>query len=149
MKNNNMKNTEEEYENPENSLDVEDDDFYIQAKKRKPQIKAGTHEAVIKDITLVKNVETNYGGTPKVVDMYYVEFAVDGSTVKKRYTKTVENEKSNLFKLIKGLTGIDPRDGYAVKQLIGKECLITVVHNEDKRGNIWANISAVMPVPAK
>jgi len=31
---------------------------------------------------------------------------------------------------------------------MGQKCLVTIVHNEDTRGNIWENVEAVMPLPS-
>lgn len=121
-----------------------EDDFYVDMPKHIPKISEGTYTAKIQDITLEKDVEMNYGGVTKVKDVYWLTFAVNGSTVRKRYTKSA-HEKSNLYKTIKALTGEDPRKGYQVRQLIGQECLVTIVHKEDTRGNIWENVEAVMP----
>ena len=127
-------------------LEIEDleDDFYVEMSRRISKISEGTYTATIQNISLVRDVQTNYGGITKIRDMYWVTFGVNGSTVRKRYTKSV-HEKSSLYKTIKALTREDPRNGYDVRHLIGRECLVTIVHKVDMRGNIWENVEAVMP----
>lgn len=61
------------------------------------------------------------------------------------------HEKSNLRKVIHALIGAELTDqeaeSFDVEDLIGKECLVTVVHNEGKNGKIYANIGNTTVLP--
>jgi hypothetical protein len=70
-------------------------------------------------------------------------------TVGRTFTLSL-NEKSNLFKFLRGW-GLKPADlgtgRYDVAERLGKPCMLTVSHSEDSQGRTWANVEAAAPLP--
>ncbi|MGB8311310.1 MAG: hypothetical protein WCE81_05540 [Halobacteriota archaeon] len=58
---------------------LEADEFFVAAAKRTPKIGGGTYPATIEDISVERDVETNFGGVTKVQDTYWFKFSVNGS----------------------------------------------------------------------
>ena len=59
------------------------------------------------------------------------------------------HEKANLFKLLSGWLGLteeNKKDFDPEKDLLGKECMITVQHETSKKGNKFAKIMSVSPL---
>lgn len=46
----------------------------------------------------------------------------------------------------RALTADEKKDGYDVRQLLGKSCMLGVIHKE-KDGKTYSNINAIMPLP--
>lgn len=69
--------------------------------------------------------------------------------ISKTYTASL-GEKSNLRKDLEAWRGKKftkaEEDGWDAEQLLGKACLISVVHSE-KSGKTYANINSIMPLP--
>lgn len=67
-----------------------------------------------------------------------------------RYTASL-HEKAALRKILKGWRGRDftdiELDGFDLKNVLGKNCMINVVHN-DSGDKTYANIDSIMPLPA-
>lgn len=56
---------------------LEADEFFVAAAKRTPKIGGGTYPATIEDISVERDVETNFGGVTKVQDTYWFKFSVN------------------------------------------------------------------------
>jgi len=59
------------------------------------------------------------------------------------------NEKSNLYKFIKSWmpkTEIKKDSEIDLSKLLGKPCMINIVHNTAKNNNVYANIGSITPV---
>ena len=59
------------------------------------------------------------------------------------------NEKSKLHEIVKAWTGIvlSKDKDFDLSSLLGKEALVTVVHNQSSDGRVYANIAGVSGVP--
>lgn len=71
--------------------------------------------------------------------------------IKKRYTASLD-EKANLFKDVNSwrgrkLTPAEIEAKFQLRQVLGAACMLNIVH-EEKDGKTYANVSAVMPLPA-
>lgn len=56
-------------------------------------------------------------------------------------------EKANLRKVVEGIVGkLDKPSDFDVETLMGKECIVTIKHKEDKKGGIWPMISSTSPL---
>jgi len=98
------------------------------------------------EISLEKDIEMNYGGVTKVRDIYWFTFGV-----KRKYRmKVLCKECTRKEQFVQDNQGADRRgrtQGLSqVRQLTGQECLVTIVHKEDARGNICENVEAVKPI---
>lgn len=78
------------------------------------------------------------------------EFSGQPFLMTTRYTASL-HEKAALRKILKGWRGRDFNDteleGFDLKNVLGKNCLMNVVHNT-ANGKTYANIDSVMPLPA-
>lgn len=56
--------------------------------------------------------------------------------------------KSRLRKFLKSWLGGDPGGDYDLSELLGKPCLLSIIHNTNAKTNrTYANIGSVMPLP--
>lgn len=71
-------------------------------------------------------------------------------TVSKEYTASL-NQKARLRQDIESWRGKKFTEsevaGWEASQLLGKTCLINVVHNQSKNGKTYANVQSIMPLP--
>lgn len=59
------------------------------------------------------------------------------------------NEKSGLYKLLKPWLGEKALEDFDTASLVGRGCLINIVHSKDKNdpNKTWANVGGVLPLP--
>ena len=78
------------------------------------------------------------------------EKTTDGNPhyIGRRFTLSV-NEKSNLGKLIGGLRGkaLAKDEGFDVRTILGKPCLLNVTHEKSTKGNDYASVAGAGPLP--
>jgi hypothetical protein len=110
----------------------------IRRSVRQPKLDAGAYDAVIESVVPVDGVETRFG----VRDQIVVTFDVDGTSVKKRYNKSL-HPKSALYELIFELGG-DVGKEFDVAELEGKQCRVTIIHRMTDTGDVWENVDRVM-----
>lgn len=71
-------------------------------------------------------------------------------TISKNYTATLD-ERGNLRKDLAAWRGRDftPEElaGFDLKNIVGKSCLINIVHGKGQNGNVYANVGNVMALP--
>lgn len=105
---------------------------------RQPRLDVGVYDAVIESVVPVDGVETRFG----VRDQIVVTFDVDGTSVRKRYNKSL-HPKSALYGLIFELAG-DLGENFDVAELEDKPCRVTIVHRMTETGDVWENVDRVM-----
>jgi hypothetical protein len=139
--------------------------LYIKKQADKPKnkviIPSGSYLAKCVGIIDLGTQETSYEGKTKLV--HKVKFYFETLTKKavfstekgeepfmltKMYTASF-HEKAQLKKDLNSWLGIDVTtlEGFELSDLLGKTCLISVVHAQGKDGNTYANIATVMQVP--
>lgn len=122
-------------------------------------IPTGTHQAVcyaVWDLGMQKIIWNNQEKLQhKVVISWEInktistegEYKGKRFVISKKYTLSL-GEKSNLRKNLEGWSGKSLKayedKGFDLEQLIGKNCLINVIHEVSRDGKTYANISAVM-----
>ncbi len=121
----------------------------------------GTHQGVccdIVDIGLV-DVQQPDGKTKKVhkIDIVWQIPIVNEETgkrftVRKRYTLSL-SEKANLRKDLEAWRGKPfPKEivetGFDVENLLGVNAMLNVQHEAARNGNVYANVKAIMALPA-
>jgi hypothetical protein len=114
---------------------------------------AGLVKGVCVDVIDLGEEETPWGTKPKVklvweIDQKHPDF--DGPfRVNKKYTRSID-ERSNLCQDLESWRGKQftekERAGFDLEKLIGASCELNIVHNEDKKGQTWANVKAVLPL---
>lgn len=117
----------------------------------------GAHSAVCCDVQDLGDVEVTFNGHTSKKHMVRLVWQVneqmtDGRpfVVGQRYNLTL-NEKGNLRRDLqawrgKPFTEEQLKDGFDLEVLIGKCCLVNVIH-APKDGRVYANVTSIMPLP--
>lgn len=117
---------------------------------------AGTHAAVCCDVVDLGVVETTWQGETKRKHMIRICWQIDEARddgkpylLMKRFTLSL-HEKAALRHDLESWRGRAFTDAelaqFDVEAVIGKGCLINVVHR-DSKGDTFANVAAIMPLP--
>jgi len=116
----------------------------------------GSHPAVCVDVVDLGTLEVNYGGKSKKQHKIRVVWQIDENQedgkpfiVQQRFTLSL-HEKAGLRKVLESWRGKqftdDELQGFDVETVIGKPCLVNVVHAK-KDGSMYANVTSVMRLP--
>jgi len=116
----------------------------------------GSYGAVCVDVVDIGEV-TNEWGTKHCCEVVWEIDELDAETipidrfkVKKRYTASL-SEKANLFRDLTAWRGrkFTPEElaGFDLEQIIGKPCMIQVVHHLGSKGGVFANVNSVSALP--
>lgn len=120
-------------------------------------VPAGSHAAICYGFVHVGTQSSEkFASRPKIVILWEVpgeRININGKDlprgISKRFTATL-NEKGTLFKDLQSWRGrpFTPKelDGFDMANIVGKGCLINVVHQQTPRGT-FANVAGVMPLP--
>ncbi len=128
-------------------------------KKQYEKPESGAYNAVLVDTVDLGIVATKFGNKSKV-RIVWVLGKLDGSgyavdtegnpfRVMSELNATT-NEKSDLFKLIRGVLGAAPPAGpFDVEQLIGRNNQLFIVREKSQDGTKeYANVKGILPYPA-
>lgn len=118
---------------------------------------AGTHSAVCCDVVDLGVLEVSFGGETKkqhkVNLVWQIEEVMQDNRpylVRKRYTLSL-HEKAALRKDLEAWRGrpftSEELQGFDLEVLIGKPCMLSVIHNPGKAGGVFANVVAIMKSP--
>ncbi len=118
---------------------------------------SGTHIAVCCDVVDLGVLEVSFGGESKqqhkVNLVWQIEEVMSDNRpymVRKRYTLSL-HEKAALRKDLESWRGrtFTPEElqGFDLEVLIGKGCILSVIHNPGNKGGVFANIAAIMKLP--
>lgn len=133
-------------------------------KKVFDPVPAGNHVARVYRVLHIGTIPKNYKGEEKMVDTLVIGFELPNETkvfkeergeepyVISRELSLSMNEKANLRHLVEGMLGVVLKDeeaeSFDVLSLMGKTCLINVVHEKAKTSeNVYANIQGASPLP--
>lgn len=134
------------------------------AKASVEPVPAGAHVARLYQILHVGTVPTTYQGQPRQTDQVRLTFelcnekkefrAGEGEkplSISTRFETYSMGKKANLRRLVEGMLGVALHDeearGFDLDELLGQECLLTVVHTQGNDGNTYANIKGASPLP--
>ncbi len=116
---------------------------------------AGTYAATILDIMDKFGVERTKFQSVEVekVDLTAFLFGYRGGDGKKyristRPMKISGHPKAALYKFLSALLGRSPAYGWDYASLKGSKCLLTIAHMSSSQGNLYAAITAAVPLPA-
>lgn len=125
-------------------------------------VPTGTHLAILYSIIDLGHQEVEWKGEKKSVPKIRLTWELPNElkefegkekplVIGGQYTNSM-GSKANLRPIIEGMIGVGLRDDEAAnfdiqnfKELLGKPCLLTVVHAESK-GKTYANVSTVSPL---
>lgn len=104
-----------------------------------PTLEEGEYDSVIKDVNFLRDCKTNYG----FKDFFEIEHGITkGVTehLKKEKIMISQAENSRCYKfLLEIYKGNIPMQ-IDINDFIGKRCIVTIKHNTDEKGNVYANI---------
>jgi len=122
---------------------------------------SGTHNAVVYAVWDIGYQKTTFNNVENVKHQVVISWEIDRTiqsdgeykgkrfVISKKYTLSL-SEKANLRKDLESWYGHSFKDyektGFDLEQLIGKGCMIGIVHTE-KGDKTYANVSAVMALP--
>jgi hypothetical protein len=125
-------------------------------------VPAGNHVATLYSLIHIGAVEEEYMGDTKLVDKVMLRFELPDEerefngekkpmAISREYTLSF-GEKANLRKLVEGMLGTsieEVEEGYGLEPLLGKSCLLNVIHKTSRQGKEYAFISGAAPLPKK
>jgi len=131
-------------------------------KKFEP-VPAGNHVARVYRIIHIGTITEQYQGEDREMNKVMVGFELPNEkkvfkegegeqpyVISREYTFSM-NEKANLRKMVEGLLGVvltdEEAEGFDLTDLLGKTCLLNVVHKKSATGNIYALIQGASPIP--
>lgn len=104
-----------------------------------PTLAEGDYDSVIKDVNFLNDCKTNYG----FKDVFEIEYGIKvGITEQSKKEKIMisQSENSRCYKfLLEIYKGNIPMQ-IDINDFIGKKCTLTIKHNTDEKGNVYANI---------
>lgn len=134
------------------------DDIYVKNEDKPREIHPeGQFASVCVDLIDLGMRVTDYQGHKKASQSCVLVFWT-GEKNKVGYAMEVSREfavsfyeKANLSKFLeawrgKAFTPQEREAGMSLKSLVGKPCLLSIVHNLSKNGKTYANIGAIMPM---
>lgn len=126
-------------------------------------VPAGNHVARCYSMVEIGTVTTEYMGEEKSLKKVRVSWELpfkkkvfkpeNGEqpySISKEYTLSMY-EKANLRKDLESWRGKGFNDteakSFDISKLLGKPCMINVIHKESKKGNMYAQVSSITPIP--
>ena len=123
----------------------------------------GNHVARVYRIIHIGTIMEAYMGENKLVNKVQIGFELPNETkvfkegeeakpisLTQEYTLSM-HEKANLRGVITGIIGTALTDGEAeafdIEDLMGKECMINIVHKTSASGNVYAKLQSASPIP--
>lgn len=118
---------------------------------------AGNHAARVCEVAFLGTVHVEFKGVAKDVPQIKISFEIPGElredgqpfVVSTMPMTASTNKKASFRKLCLGILGEEPGNDFDSDKLLGKTCLINVIHNKSKTDpNItYANITGASPLP--
>lgn len=122
---------------------------------------AGTFPAICFRVVDLGRQKTTFSGETKIQHKVMISWEIadaeermtDGRpfTVHKQYTYST-HEKSNFRKDLEAWRGVPFKEsdfgpgGFDIKNLLGKECMLSIVHDE-REGSVYANVKSIAKMP--
>lgn len=118
---------------------------------------AGPHAAICCDVVDLGELEETWNGQTKIKHKIFISWLIDEAgddgrphIVSKRYTLSM-HENSNLYADICAWLGMQMTEEQAarcdVEKMIGKTCMMNIVHTTRPNGKTYANVQSIMPLP--
>lgn len=124
---------------------------------------AGNHIARLYKIVHVGTIQDTYEGKPREINKIALTFELSSElhqfregepdrpwSVSREFTFSM-GEKANLRKMVEGMIGVALQDeeatSFNIEDLLGKACLLNVVHKKNTVGKTYAQIAGASPLP--
>lgn len=120
-------------------MKISDGKQKTEIKLSQAELEEGQHEAIIEEIEILKNCNTQFGQKDAIEITYSIDRKVYKIEKKERIFMS-QSPKSRFMKLIKEMYDYDVPEEIELERFKGERCLITIEHQEDKVGNVYDNI---------
>lgn len=105
----------------------------------KATLNEGDYEAIIKRIIYLRDCKTDWGFRDYIEVIYNVSVGVT-EQVKKERIMVSQSEKSKCFNFLMDVYNGNIPNEINIDELASKKCTLTIKHNTDEKGNVYANI---------
>ncbi|WP_252231873.1 hypothetical protein [Clostridium sp. ZBS15] len=105
----------------------------------KATLNEGDYEAVIKRIIYLRDCKTDWGFRDFIEVIYNISVGVTEQEKKERIMVS-QAEKSKCFNFLMEVYNGNIPNEINIDELAGKRCILTIKHNPDGKGNVYANI---------
>ncbi len=105
----------------------------------KATLNEGEYEAIIKRIIYLRDCKTNWGFRDFLEVIYNISVGVTEQE-KKEKIMVSQAEKSKCFNFLMDVYNGNIPNEINIDELAGKKCTLTIKHNTDEKGNVYANI---------
>lgn len=105
----------------------------------KATLNEGVYEAIIKRIIYLKDCKTDWGFRDFLEVSYNISVGVTEQE-KKEKIMVSQAEKSKYFNFLMDVYNGNIPNEINIDELAGKKCTLTIKHNTDEKGNVYANI---------
>ena len=99
----------------------------------------GEYEAIIKRIIYLRDCKTDWGFRDFLEVIYNISVGVTEQE-KKEKIMVSQAEKSKCFNFLMDVYNGNIPNEINIDELAGKKCTLTINHNTDEKGNVYANI---------
>lgn len=117
----------------------------------------GNHAARVCGVVYLGTVRTEFEGKEKDVEQIRLSFEIPGElredgepfVVNTMPITASTNKKANFRNLAIGILGREPGKEFDSSELMGKTCLVNIIHKPSKKdaNNLYANITGTSPLP--
>lgn len=105
----------------------------------KATLNEGDYEAIIKRIIYLRDCKTDWGFRDFLEVIYNISVGVTEQE-KKEKIMVSQAEKSKCFNFLMEVYNGNIPNEINIDELTGKRCILTIKHNPDGKGNVYANI---------
>ena len=105
----------------------------------KATLNEGEYEAIIKRIIYLRDCKTDWGFRDYLEVIYNVSVGVT-EQVKKERIMVSQSEKSKCFTFLMDIYNGNIPNEINIEELAGRKGTLTIKHNTDEKGNVYANI---------
>ncbi|MFR4230221.1 hypothetical protein [Clostridium sp.] len=105
----------------------------------KATLNEGDYEAIIKRIIYLRDCKTDWGFRDFLEVIYNISVGVTEQE-KKEKIMVSQAEKSKCFNFLMDVYNGNIPNEINIDELAGKKCTLTIKHNTDEKGNVYANI---------
>lgn len=105
----------------------------------KATLNEGDYEAIIKRIIYLIDCKTDWGFRDFLEVIYNISVGVTEQE-KKEKIMVSQAEKSKCFNFLMDVYNGNIPNEINIDELAGKKCTLTIKHNTDEKGNVYANI---------
>lgn len=105
----------------------------------KATLNEGAYEAIIKEINYLRDCKTDWGFRDYLEVIYNVSVGVT-EQVKKERIMVSQSEKSKCFTFLMDIYNGNIPNEINIEELAGRKGTLTIKHNTDEKGNVYANI---------